>query len=320
MATLVKPQPVLQKTYQAVKMIAAGLFGVGYLGNFLDAYPILRAIASYGFTFYAAQVSGELTNDYLDQKIERNKSIRIGKTALLTLLHLAAPIGFAPWSTPRGEERLKQLPFVGLALGFANGVIHRSSWKRFERVPVEKLKEFESLEPPSPTQRMQYMAYRVWKICVPLISISAITGFMIWQQGFQLNELDQRLALGTLYGGFMSSYMASKWVDRTWDAENRHPRKDWMMANLWAPRLLGMPLWGFFFPLTNALRMEADLMGNQPPQHIAAIVAAYLSYGMEMGRISAVVESDRKGNPQLKNADLLFINGAMTVVPELLKA
>lgn len=332
--TLNQTQCINHNVSHGVKVIAACGAGVGY---FLLSDPILKGLASFLGSFFLSQVAGERVIDHISEKIKAHPPAqslasnkvgtryRYAQTILTTLGYLAQPLIFTPWIKPNVAERIRQLIYVGITLGFFNGILDRSQKRRIKGHPIEDLEEFHKLSKPEKPDHLgceaptfKYVAHRVWKYAVPLISICGLIGFTLWQQiaPGQLNSVDSRIALGAMLGGFLATYPLARWVDSKWDAGSRHFFLDKAMTTLWfSPRILGMHPLFIFYMGTNAMQLDSSALDQlQSPYHVATAVAAYTAYGIAMARELAITSSERLGNAQLKYPGMLMIDATLTTV------
>lgn len=307
------------------KILAASGCTAAY---FLSSDRIVQGVASFGSTLFISQVFGEISVDGLDHQIEKNDSAegtryRIAKTVLLTLGHIVQPLIFIPWQNPGTAGRVKTLVWSGIALGFLDGASDRSERRRIQKIRDEDLEEFHKLKPPEKPKNkgcsralFRYCAYRVFRYAVPLLSVCGMIGFTIWQVGWKLKTRDSKIALGMTLAGSLSSYYLSRKLDHAWDPNKRHWLIDKLMYALWAsPRVLGINPLFIYYAVTNALEMDGHTIGatGESPYHVAAVILAWIAYGISMGRELYITESERVGNPQLKRPSLLYINGAITL-------
>jgi hypothetical protein len=332
--TLNHSQCINHNVSHGIKFIAAAAATVG---AFTLSDPILRGLSSFTSSFFLSQIAGERVIDYIGEKVQASSSAadisnemagtkyRYFQTALTTLSFIAQPISFIPWIKPDAVQRIKQLIIVGSSLGFFNGVADRSQKRRLKAHPIEDLEEFEKLKPPEkPTSKncnaptLKYLAYQVWRVSVPVISICGMLGFTLWQQlaPGELNSIDSRIALGGMLGGFLAAYPLAKWVDSTWSTKNRNWLTDKMIVALWiSPRVLGINPLYIFYMGTNALPLASSEIDQlQNPYYIATAVAAYVAYGAAMGRELAITSSDRFGNAQMKYPGMVMIDSTLTAV------
>lgn len=294
------------------KVVVAAVCAAGY---FYVEDPLIKGGLSFVASFFPSQVLGERTIDALDAPRFLKR-----KTALITLAYVLQPLGFIPWANPSTEERIKQLVFVGIGLGFVNGVADQSKIPRFQRIPIEDLEELQRLKPPEkPAKKgctcptLRYLAYRTFTLAAPLMALGVL-GFGIWQEVDDLKTTDQRAALGAMVGGFLVTYPAFRKLDSGWDPQKATRLKNSMMVSLWSSsRVLGFPLVMVYFAGINSLKMDGDALSTpQSPYHLAVLISSLFSYGAMFGKELAVMESDRIGSPQLKAPELFYINSVTT--------
>ncbi|MBX7067036.1 MAG: hypothetical protein K1X28_07385 [Parachlamydiales bacterium] len=308
----------------ALKLLVSAGFGTF---AFLTTDPILRGVSSFLGTFFISQIIGERLIDKIDNEIEKRDAggqgtrVRVAKTALLTLAYLAQIVSFVPWYNPSSAQRLTQMAYVGISLGFFDGVLDRSEMRRIERIPIDNLQELEKLTPPdrpdgSSCDRdwLKYQAYRIWKYSVPLIAMAGIAGFTLWQEIAVLPGVDPKVTLGAMLGGYLLGTGGCHWIDHSWDPRKRHAIKDSLMATVWfSPRILGIDPLFIYYAMTNAVKMDGAAIAAQgSPYHLAGIILGWLAYGIRMGHESFIGASDRIGSPQRKFPKMAVINGTNT--------
>jgi hypothetical protein len=293
-----------------LKVLAAGGFTVGY---FYATDPLIKGLLSLGASFFPSQVVGERLIDKLDAP----GWFRL-KTVVITVAHALEPLAFIPWANPTSEERIKQLVFTGIGLGIINGVDDQSKIPRFERVAIDDMEEFQKLPPPErPESRRcdiptwKYVAYCSFKLAAPIMALGVL-GFAIWQEADDLKDKgnDARIGLAAMTGGFLVVYPIFRKLDKDWDPKTSSAFKNSMMVSLWGSnRVLGMPLTVLFFAGANSLKLDGDsISAPQSPYHVAVEVTALFAYGALFGRELAIMESDRRGSPQLKSPKIFYIN------------
>lgn len=311
-----------------LKVCAAIGFGTGY---FFLSDPIFRGISSFFASFFASQVVGERTIDLIDKKIDKSdpqegSSFRVGKIALLSLAYIGKIFCFVPWNNPDTTGRIRQLFGFGFALGFFDGFSTRSIVRRFEQIPVRDLEEFNELKAPQKpagklcenknvSQKMSYLAHKVWTFAVPTICALSLIGFTIWQEGWNLESSDAKITMGALLGGFGIGLPLFKWIDERWSQEKRSPAKDEGMLSLWSSfRILGIDPLYLYFAVTNSLKMDSNAVGSaKSPYHVAAILAGWGAYTLKMAHEFTLTSSDRVGSPQVKLPQLALINALATL-------
>ncbi len=316
-----------------MKALAAGGAGVGSL---VLSDPIFKGLSSFISSFYISQIVGERLIDWIDKRIERNDvdqgpslslaagtRYRLIKTILITIGYIAQPLSLTPWTTPDTSQRLKQLVFVGLTLGFFDGIRDRGEIKRVERLGLENLPELEKLSAPERTPHRsdlyRHLAYRIGHYAVPVLSVGGLIGFTVWQEGFELNRPESRIELGTMLAGFLGTYSVGKWADETWNSDQAPSFKRTVMERIWYSfRLLGMNPLFVYYAGTNSLRMDSNATdGLKNPYYAATVIAAWAAYGASMARELVVTSSNRLGTAQLKFPRMLFINAATTTALSL---
>ncbi len=310
--TLKYTQLLSHNKSHVAKVVVAAVCTAGYF--YVDD-PLIKGGLSFVASFFPSQVLGERTVDALDAPRFLKR-----KTALITLAYVLQPLGFVPWANPSTEERIKQLVFVGIGLGFTNGVADQSKIPRFQRIPIEDLEELQRLKPPEKPKKkgctlltFRYLAYRTFTLAAPLMALGVL-GFGIWQEAADLKTTDQRVALGAMVGGFLVTYPVFRKLDSGWDPQKASRLKNSMMVSLWgSSRVLGFPLVMVYFAGTNSLKLDGDAVkAPQSPYHLAVLISSLFSYGALFGRELGIMESDRIGSPQLKAPELFYINAVTT--------
>jgi hypothetical protein len=309
--TLQYTQCLSHNKSHVLKVLVAGGCGVGY---FIVSDPLLKGVLSLVSTFFPSQVFAERFIDLLD-----HPRLFKWKTVFITTSYALEPLAFIPWADPTSTERIKQLAFVGIGLGLINGIADQSKIPRFERIPIESLEEFQKLKPPSRPEKLgrtcpsfKYLAYRTFQFAAPLMALGVL-GFGIWQEA-ALTTNDQRVALGSMIGGFVVTYPVFRQLDSGWDPRKASRLKNSIMVSLWgSSRVLGFPLVVVYFAGTNSLKLDGDALStSQSPFHFTVLTTSLFSYGALFGRELGIMASDRIGSPQLRAPELLYINAATT--------
>lgn len=318
----------LIKAWQArsLKVLASG---GAIAARFLSNDPIIKGLASFAACYWISHEVGAYGLRCTNHQIEKyDKSNQRARFSLMsagtgwrilgifckTAFKIGIPFCFIPWNArPDTDARLKQLTWVGGALGFFAGYTEENDIERIKNRPVSELEEFEKLTPPDKTKApYKYLAWRVWHVAVPFFANAGLIGFTAWQ----LTTLEykySKIALGMTLGGFLSSYWAGKVVESKWDPTERHRWKDWAMTTMWvAPRILGMNPLFWYLAATNAVLMDNKAIA-QMKTFVPVVVATggWLAYGISLGSEFYRTSSDRIGN-QLKWPLMLFANAAIT--------
>lgn len=307
-------------------MLKGGVaIGLGTAHFFIDD-PVFKGLSSFFSTFYGSQVGGERLIDWIDSQIEKRDSatgtrFRKFKTALTTTSYVAQPLSLIPWNAAPGTvDRMNELFLVGLSAGFFSGASEHAEMRRIEQIPIEDLEEFTKLKAPGnpdprapKMERYKHVAYRVWVYAVPVVSITGLTGFAIWQEAASLTTTDSKIAMGSIWVGFVGSYAFCKWIDANWDRKKRHPIKDNAMMALWAsPRILGINPILIFYAGTNVVPLDGSEIAEQSPYHRGVIFASWLAYSAAWAREEYIESSEYIGNMDVKFPQQLVVNGAMT--------
>ncbi|PIS06504.1 MAG: hypothetical protein COT80_00360 [Candidatus Buchananbacteria bacterium CG10_big_fil_rev_8_21_14_0_10_33_19] len=311
---------VNENVSHALKILASGGLTAA---AFLDSDPVLKALSAFGATFFGCQVVGERVLIFVDGKIEKNDSTegtryRALKTALTSLAYVVIPLTFIPWSAnPDSSTRLSQLKIVGAVLGVFDGILGKSKMARIENCPIEQLEEFKLLDDLNEqvqSKSIPGVAYRIWKVATPVLAVSGLIGFVIWQEGFSLEYLDSKIALGSMLGGFLSSYSLAKVADKKWDPSARHLLKDKLILFFAADsRILGVDPLYLYLAGTNALSMNNHAIEAQKsPFRRVAIISSWVAYGLSMGREFYVTSNHRIGSAPTKFPLMALVNGAIT--------
>jgi len=313
---------VNENVSHALKILASGGLTAA---AFLDSDPVLKALSAFGATFFGCQVVGERVLIFIDGKIEKNDSTegtryRALKTALTSSAYVVIPLTFIPWTAnPDSSTRLSQLKIVGAVLGLFDGVLSKSKMARIENCPIAHLEELKLLDDVNEEEQIQNksplaVAYRAWKVAAPVIAVSGLIGFVVWQEGFSLDDLDSKISLGSMLGGFLSSYSLAKFADKTWNPGVRHLLKDKLFLFFNADsRLLGVDPLYLYLAGTNALSMNNHAIEAQrSPFRRVAIISSWAAYGLSMGREFFVTSSDRIGSAPTKFPLMALVNGAIT--------
>jgi hypothetical protein len=160
---------------------------------------------------------------------------------------------------------------------------------------------------------LQSLAYRIWKIAIPILYIGGLCGFTVWQIGFDLEDTDSKIAIGSMLGGFLLSYGITEVVERTWDPEVRHWFKDQVMIYSVSPRILGINPLYIYFAGTNVLLMDNHAIEAQRSSlHRAMILSSWGGYGLAMARELRSTITNRKGDPSSRFPLMLVMNAATT--------
>jgi hypothetical protein len=308
------------------------------IGANLARDEVLKGIISFFGSFFVSQVIGERVIDYLDNHIEKKTAcctsrctFRGWKTALLTIAYLGQVASFTPWYDPGTSQRLGQLVYTGIALGFFDGINDRSENRKIERIPIEHLQELEKLPVPergkcccnncqSCQQNCKWAAHRTWKLAVPLIALGGMLYFICREYLDGLEEIPA-IALGAMFGGFVGGTVFCHLVDETWDKKQRHTFRDFFMTKIWfSQRILGIDPLFLYFVMTNSVKMDADaLKTDHSPLYLPGIFIGWFSYGLKTSFELFIGASDRVGNPQRKYPKMAVINGVMTLVLYLMR-
>jgi hypothetical protein len=304
---------VSKKASHVMKLLFSGAL---VASDVLATDPVIKSLSAFGWAFFVCQVVGERLIIFVDGKIQQNDggdgtNWRAYKTALTTASYVAIPLSMVPWiASPDSSARLKQLQYVGAALGLFDGVLEESKMARIENHPIATLEEFQKIDENGPST-----AYRIWKVATPVIFISGLIGFTIWQDGFALKDQDSKIAISSMLGGFLSSYGIARCVDRIWDPAHRNRLKDRAFVFFFAsPRILGINPLYLYFAGTNALSMDNHaIAAQQSPLHRITIIASWFFYGSAMGRELYATSVDRMGSAPIKYPLMCFLNAATTM-------
>ena len=292
----------------------ASAAGLGALA-FTSRDSIVKSMATYFFPFLLNQVAGERLIGFLDHKIlttdlGRGSRIRLVKTALATLSYVGQLVSFAfmQWR----KETIVDLVASATLQGLGDGIIERCVGRRIENLPVRLLEELKKLPPPK--KAWQNIAYRVWKVSVPLIAITGIIGFTIWQNNYVLENKESKIALGSMLAGFLSGTTSSYLIDFSWDPNKRKKIPDQLMTWLWfSPRILGIDLLWFYYALINSIKIDANVIDEQTnSSRLTAIFFAWFFYGARMGHELVISSSSRIKSPHNFNK-LGTFNGAQAL-------
>lgn len=308
------------------KFLASVGFGAGALAA--RDHPVWQGILSYLSTFFVSQIAGERVIEKVDKEIKAKEmkgeetDCSSFKTALLTVAYIAQVASFTPWYVPTSSQRLAQLVYVGISLGFFDGINDRSENLKVENTPIEHLNELKKLSVPErggcctcrgeccTCTGCKWLAHRVWKLSVPLISIAAMIGFVTWQDVKKLDAIDAKIILGGTLAGFGIGTSFCYSVDEMWDPEKRRPWIDFFMKKIWfSPRILGIDPLFLYFVITNAVKIDSEAIDeNTDPSHLALFFMGWFIYGGRMGHELFIGASDRIGNPQRKYPKMAVIN------------
>lgn len=300
-----------------------GALGLGVL-SFLGKDSILKQLSGYFFPFFLGQVIGERSIRQVDIEIEKRDQgvgtpLRRFKTALLTTAYIAQLLNFVfmPWHQASAIEKVIDLRVSGAVLGLADGVLDYSLSSRAINLRVEDLEELKRL--PEPKKPLRRLAYRIWHVALPVIALSGITAFTIWQNNFVLQNEESKIALGSMLGGFLSGTLLCKAVDVMWDASKRGKCKDKLMSFIWySPRLWGINPVFLYYGLINAIKIDADSIESQSDKsRLAAMFFAWFCYGYAMGRELVITSSERLGSLETKIPRFALFNSAMTLALNL---
>lgn len=309
-----------------VKLGAAIGSGVAY---FVVDDQVVKAVSSFGSFFWGAQILGGQALRLIDRKIDQHDSLegtpfRAVKTVLNTIGFFAIPCVFVPWTAkPHTAARVAQLPIVGAIAGFFDQITFQSANERLKKMPVEKLPEFEVLNVPGKKiweQKprkcpIQYVAYRIWEVAVPVLSIGGLLAYTAWQEQDELDgDPQSKFALGAMFGGFVATYGLYKWVDLTWSKEDRRWLQDKLMCSLiTGPRVFGVNPVYVYLVGTSAIALNSDAIDKQEDNvHWATIIAAWLSYGIAMGHELMQTSGSRR-RPPFAWPMMIMLNGANTM-------
>ncbi len=300
------------KALNGIKLALSGfsLFSVFKINDY-----VYKMLASFGATFFISQVAGDLSCKFFDRKITANDSIngtrwRTVKNAFIFLGAIAIPACLIPWKgDAHSTTRQAQLPFIGIVLGFFQGVWNRAHTSRFRNVPVEELQEFRETGPSEESSRVWRIAHKIGQICLPTIFITGLISFFAWQIGWDLgDDQDSKNAFGSLFGGFMATYFVGTYFDHKWDPMVRHRAKDWMGVFLIAPAIMGCSVALIYSIFTNAINMADRGITRQ---YTWLQNTAWASYGIAMA-LELIKTSGKRVGTVLIPPLLVFINGALT--------
>lgn len=320
-----EPQETLPRKIDVwrVSFVAArglGAAGLG-AGAFTASDPIVQGLCSFFSSFIGFQIIGEVSSDLSDLKIrqrdlnnralniqQRKNPWRLFKTALMTLGIPALIPSFVPvvgsLVSTRSRYRVEVLDMV---LGFFNGFSTRSQLARMERPDLRELAEFQTVS--APAGRLAGLSYKIWRVATPVVVVSGVLGFSIWQAVTPKNTTIEKISAGACGLAFLGTYTACTLIDRTWKVEERNRFRDGLFKMLWVCPYFD-PLYVYYAGI-NAVAMDGEANAqDKSPLKDTVFIVSWVAYGSAMGREFVIGFSEREGHPGLKLARLALINGA----------
>ncbi len=284
--------------------------------------PVVQGL-SFCFAFYFfLQVTGRRAIHFVNRQIEKyeaNPEVRTKREWLAIGLITGAFVGTAISFVRVFEAAGKRLLFGGIIFGTCQGVLLGGMMDRLKRIPVKLLEEFhkvEALQVPGQQERRALLVSRIVKIASPILTILGLTGFVVWQVKYELENLNDRLAMGALLAGFALTNFCHV-VDWAWKPNVRHYYRDQLMTFFFAlPSFLGINPFFIYLAGTNALKMNAQAIEKEGKNlfHLTVIFVAWFCYGISWARELYITSSDRVGNLLIKYPMMGIANGLMTMV------
>lgn len=292
---LLSPREMVPEPYASTLKVAAAWAAAWVY--YADPDPVVRGLASFGTGFYLSQVAGERVMAYLNSSIRRQDTAegsegetrcRTIKAALTTLSYFKF-LALVPWtSDPASEERLAQLGYVALALGFLDGVGFQAVRDRLKHVVIPELDELQVREDRSLFNEI------VW----PALSTTGVVTFVIWQDRYVLQNENDRRALGAMLGAYLGTLGAAKFVDWRWDPMLRNRTLDTGISFFSSsPRVFGVHPFYLFAVGMNCLKINGQAIAQeQSPSHEIVSIAAWGAGGAAMANELARSSSKRNGS------------------------
>lgn len=281
---------------------------------------VSRFFAAYYVFFSAGDLAEGLIENYRIRLAGDSDSspeatalrFRVNATATVYLV-LGVPLLFCPFREgAHTAARIAQLPILGIFAGFGEGYINASHTQTLRHTPIDQVPELQNI------RMEEHQRYDAWRKLTAGTFVTALTGFTIWQEGWDLVSTMNRVGLATLYLSFHTvlgmGFFADHWSLR--DNANlpvgtvekvREKAICWFASDA---RILGVHPAIFAMVVENAMQVNDVAIDQQRLSHQILSVAQWGAYGAAMG--VEVLEGLLPRNlPWLKR--LVLINSALTL-------
>lgn len=280
--------------------------------------PVYKGFAAFFSTYYIASIAGRIAIEKIDAVILKRSTAAnlVGQTrwrAAKTYLLTAAPFFISTMLVPLDtHDKVHYFYAQGTFVGFFDAALQKSFENRLENIPIVHLSELQlaPLEENPCVERTSEILFAPWldliakeegcwsKAAVGTLSallrqadVLGLIAFCVWQMGWDLEDDDQRDALGTLLASFVGTTALGLGVQELWRRSRREEIQDpslkqrlldkTMVFFHISPKVLGVHPAYIFSILTHSLAMDDRAMQEgESAGKKALLLLAWASYGI----------------------------------------